>query len=241
MTKRVKLFCLPYAGGSANIYNKWSTELSESIELCPIELAGRGRRITERPYDNLEEAVDDIYNIISKEIETNDYAIFGHSMGAFLGYELIQKIKAKGQKGPIHTFFSGRRPPGVPKKTKLFCEMSPAEFEEAVLALGGTPPEFFEYPELKRIFIPLLRSDFSISETVVDRPQIMPLPCNISVLLGETEGISPEVAAGWHAHTMQECDINYIPGGHFFLLDQHKAVIEIVNEKLVQSAKEVTI
>ncbi len=234
MTEKIKLFCIPYAGGSANIYKNWDSGLSKNIELCPIELAGRGRRITEKPYENLEAAVNDVFNQIVDDIVEFDYAFFGHSMGAFLAYEVTQKIMSLGLRTPLHVFFSGRKPPCAPRRAKLFSMMSSAEFEEGILALGGTPPEFFQYPELKKIFIPLLRSDFSISETIVDRPKIIPLDTDISVLLGETEGIPPEVAVQWYAHTQNKCDIHYIDGDHFFLLNQQESVVNIINERLVE-------
>lgn len=237
MKEKIKLFCIPYAGGSASIYKNWNINLADNIELCPIELAGRGTRITERYYENLEEAVDDIFSQIVDDITRYDYAFFGHSMGAFLAYEITQKIMALGLPMPKNVFFSGRKPPGTPRRAKLFSMMSPAEFEEGILALGGTPPEFFQYPELKKLFIPLLRSDFSLSETVVDRPEIIPLDTNISILLGDSEGIPSTVAVQWYAHTNGKCSIHFVEGGHFFLIDKPEVVIRIINSTLIQQEK----
>ena len=82
------LFCLPYAGGSEVAYYKWKKYLHPSIELIPIELKGRGKRFNEIFYESLEEAVDDIFENIKDKIINNDYAIYGHSMGSLLSYEL---------------------------------------------------------------------------------------------------------------------------------------------------------
>nr|WP_315031494.1 alpha/beta fold hydrolase [uncultured Chryseobacterium sp.] len=233
MTKKIKLFCLPYAGGAASMYDQWKTKLSERIELCPINLAGRGNRIADRPYANLEQAVDDIFQMIESRISESEYAIFGHSMGALLAYELVRKILDKGKKAPLHIFFSGRKPVHIPKRGKFYRDMTPLEFQEAVLSLGVTPPEIFENPELKEIFMPLLRSDFTIAETFVDRPEIEPLQCNISALIGEDEDITTEEADQWKLHTTEKCSVYYMKGGHFFLLDQQQAVIEIINNNLL--------
>jgi surfactin synthase thioesterase subunit len=238
MSKKTKLFCIPYAGGSSNIYNKWKSSLAQDIELCPIELAGRGSRITESNYSSLEAAVNDIFNQIVDDINEYDYAIFGHSLGALLTYELIQKIMSLGLKSPIHTFFSGRKPPHIPRG-ESWALLEESKFEEKIMSLGGTPPEFFKYPELKEIFMPLLRSDFALSETIVDRSEIIPLTTNVSVLLGENEGISSEEAVQWREHTSKECTIHYIAGDHFFLLNQQEAVINIINDSLVEQNLEV--
>lgn len=233
MKNKIKLFCIPYAGGSANIYKNWKLGLAKNIELCPIELAGRGSRITESHYENLDAAVNDIFNQIVGDISKFDYAIFGHSLGAFLTYELIQKITLLGLKEPMHVFFSGRNPPHIPRKER-WSQLSGAEFQEKILSLGGTPPEFFKYPELKNIFVPLLRSDFSLSETIINRPKITPLTIDISVLLGENEDIPPEIGTQWKQHTNKNCSIHYINGNHFFLLKEKEAVLDIINEKIYQ-------
>ncbi len=232
MKAKIKLFCIPYAGGSANIYNNWKSGLAQNIELCPIELAGRGSRITETPYQNLDAALDDIFEQISDDIMNHEYAFFGHSLGALLTYELTQKIMSLGLRPPTHIFFSGRKPPHIIRKEK-WSLLSSSDFEEKIISLGGTPPEFFQYPELKEIFIPLLRSDFALSETVVDRPEIIPLNTNISVLLGENEEIPPEISVQWYSHTSKKCNIQYFEGNHFFLLHQKEAILEIINGTLV--------
>jgi len=240
MTKRTKLYCIPYAGGSANMYNSWASDLADHIELCPIELAGRGHRMTEPKYENLEEAVNDIFNQIVNDISENDYAIFGHSLGALLSYEVTQKIKDAGLKPPSNIFFSGRKPPHSPVREK-WSTLNPADFESKILSLGGTPPEFFKYPELKQIFIPLLRSDFSLSETVIDRPEIIPLDSDVTVFIGENEGISYDIAQGWHDYTVKQCEVKYLPGDHFFILNQKEAILDIINKKVSSSKFQLTL
>lgn len=58
---RVTLFCLPHAGGSATIYNKWQKYLDNSIALYRVELSGRGKRFNQNLYNSMEEAIEDIY------------------------------------------------------------------------------------------------------------------------------------------------------------------------------------
>ena len=41
----ISLYCLPYSGGSAAMYYKWRSVLSDNITLRPLEPAGRGTRI----------------------------------------------------------------------------------------------------------------------------------------------------------------------------------------------------
>ncbi|WP_268906141.1 thioesterase II family protein [Clostridium hydrogenum] len=99
------LFCLPYAGGSEAIYYKWKDYLSPSIQLIPIELKGRGKRYNETFYETLDEAINDIFKWIKERIMNDDYAIYGHSMGSILAYELYYKVISEKLRKPKHIFF----------------------------------------------------------------------------------------------------------------------------------------
>ena len=112
--KRIRLFCLPYAGGSAMLYTRWKKFLHDSIELYPVELAGRGSRSKEPFYNSVNDAVDDIYNSIEETLDDTEFAFFGHSMGCVLVYELMYRIKELKNRIPIHAFFSLRKLPFFP-------------------------------------------------------------------------------------------------------------------------------
>lgn len=80
--KQIKLFTIPYAGGSSVVFQEWKKYFDNEIELIPIELAGRGKRFNNPLYNTLEEAVDDVLKQIqSCLVPGDDYALFGHSMG----------------------------------------------------------------------------------------------------------------------------------------------------------------
>ncbi|MFD2588191.1 thioesterase II family protein [Croceitalea marina] len=227
---KLKLFCFPYAGGSAIIYKNWSEFLNPSIELIPIELAGRGKRIKDSFYDSIDDAVDDMFNQIKNDITGHNYVFFGHSMGALIAYELIRKIKLMKLPRPKHVFFSGRKAPHVKdEKEKKYHLMDHEEFKEEVLKLGGTPPEFFEHKALMDFMLPMLRQDFKLADVSFHDREIEPFEFNISVLLGKDEEITPEQADGWKRHTTGLCAIYYFNGGHFFLNSETEQIVELIN------------
>lgn len=232
---KIKLFCLPYAGGSAAIYKKWEELLLPDIELVAIELAGRGRRSNEGLYADVPAAVEDIYGILLPHLrEGLPYALFGHSMGAMLAYEVSQKIQANGYPGPTHLFFSGRGAPHIrSKKEKMYYLMPDEEFKKEILNLGGTPREFFDYPELVDYMMPILKNDFKMSETAPLNEQIAPLKCPFTVFIGKEEDqITPESATGWFLHTSEMCTLHYLNGGHFFIHDMYPKMTSIIRTQL---------
>ena len=109
----IRLFCVPYAGGSALVYKPWIADFQrQGIELIPLEMKGRGSRITESFYADFEEAKEDLLQMIYQYLEESDhpFAFLGHSMGSLLAYELALSVSEKGFI-PSHLFLSGGQPP----------------------------------------------------------------------------------------------------------------------------------
>lgn len=234
----IKLFCLPYAGGSASYFYKWRWPKHKpyNIDVHPVELAGRGLRIKEPFYRDADEAIDDIMKRIVPEIYRGPYAIFGHSMGALLAFGLMQRMKKAGLKEPEHLFFSGKGDPlSIRKKEKYYHLLQENEFKQKLVELGGTPPEFFERPELMDFFIPLIRNDFRLACSHLHLQEIIPFNCDMTVLLGKDDDISAQEVHGWRKYTRGRCNIQYFNGGHFFL-NQHTAeVLQLIEHTLKQS------
>jgi medium-chain acyl-[acyl-carrier-protein] hydrolase len=231
---KIKLFCFPYAGGSSTMYSRWKNDLYfTSIEPIAVELAGRGTRIQEAMYGGLNEAVEDLYRIIEKDIVENPYALFGHSLGALLAYELARKIEALGIRRPLHLFFSGRGAPCIPREKRNYHLMKEEVFRKSIIDLGGTPPEIFDHPELLEVFLPILRNDFRLAEAEPVDNGLTSFDCNITIFLGkEDESIEEQQAVGWRNNTKASCSIHYFNGGHFFLHDEMAGVAGLIGSTL---------
>lgn len=76
MSEKIKLFCWPFAGGSASYYLSWRQYLQENIEIIPVQLSGRGDRYTDKPYNNFGEMADEGYNYIINNVKGNDKFAF---------------------------------------------------------------------------------------------------------------------------------------------------------------------
>lgn len=238
--EKIKLFCLPYAGGSALLYKKWTGLLDASIDMQPVELAGRGKRIHEPMYTDINQAVEDLYHILAAQTTGQPYALLGHSMGAMLAYLLSQKIRKEALTQPVHVFFSGRGAPHVKKVPHNYHLLPDPEFRVAIEQLGGTPPALFDCPELLELFLPLLRNDFRLAATDLSGERVCPLDYPITVFLGKDEEITAEQSDGWKRHTNATCHLHYLEGDHFFL--QHKAeeMTVLINQALLANASYIT-
>lgn len=212
------------------IFNKWKPYLIREIALHPVELAGRGKRINEALYISIQDAVEDVFRQISGHLKGAPYALFGHSMGCAIAYELARKLHALGYPTPAHLFFSGR---GAPQHARVngkkYHLMDDDSFKREIIGLGGTPAEFFDYPQLIDTYLPMLKNDFRIVETETHIMDITPFDTDISVFLGKEDGQTPEQCIGWKEHTKYNCAIHYFNGGHFFLQQHTIGITRCIN------------
>jgi medium-chain acyl-[acyl-carrier-protein] hydrolase len=231
--KSIKLFCLPYAGGTAMVYTRWRKYLNTSILLLPVELAGRGKRFQTPLYQSFSEAVDDLCRLIQPELEHQPYAFFGHSMGSFLAYELTRKLIALNYPEPVHLFLSGRYPPHLKKEEKIYHLLPDDEFRKEIIEMGGTPPEVFEHQELLDIFFPILRADYKILETYESPIQETKFQCPITVLCGNQDrDVTIEEMEQWRNYTTNLVDSYQFEGGHFYINEKTEEVTQIINQHL---------
>lgn len=228
------LFCLPYAGGSETIYYRWRQFLGESIKLWPIELKGRGKRYNQEFYDNLEEAVNDIYDSIKDEIEKDDYAIYGHSMGSLLAYELYYKIVSMGKRKPKHIFFSGYSAPNIIKEREITYTLPDYDFMNKIIELGGTPQEVIDNKELLDLFIPILKNDIKILEKYqyIDREE--KIGCDISVLNGSKDTMKLNEIIEWRKHGSKKCKMYTFDGNHFFINENIENITNVIKHSLME-------
>ena len=227
----IKLFCIPHAGGSAAFYSKWKDYINPSIEICPIELAGRGKRFKEDFYDNIDEAVEDVYDIIKNDLD-NNYAFFGHSMGSLIAYELSHYIMKLKNKPPKHIFFSGRKAPNIIYENNSIHKLPGEELKRKVFEFSGTPKEVLDNSHMSNIFLKILRADFKICELYKYVKRDFKLDCNITILNGNKDDIKINHIASWKQYTSKECYIYFFKGGHFYINDNIKSLAYIINSTL---------
>lgn len=231
--RKCKLYFFHHAGGAASNYLSWKKFFGNEFELCPIDLPGRGSRFQEGFCENMEYAVEDIYNKISPQFEENSYAFFGHSMGTIVEYELMKKIIKNKLREPLHIFFSGRFPPYVVDKKEPIHSLPEDEFINEILKHGGTSSDIFQNKELKEIFMPILRADYKLVETYKYSVEIEPVNIDVSILNGrDDENVKNNDIERWKEYSLGNCNFYEFDGGHFYLNSHKSQIAKIINNTL---------
>jgi medium-chain acyl-[acyl-carrier-protein] hydrolase len=230
----MRLYCLPYAGGGAQIYRSYSDALPAEVEVCAVQLPGRERRFSEQPLESVDAIVDQLAPVLTPELDL-PYCVFGHSLGALIGFELVRRLRNSGQPLPLRLFVSGHRAPHLPDPDPPIRHLPDAEFIEELRALNGTPQAAFESPELLELVLPTLRADFTAAETYAYRDDA-PLACAITALGGSGDDmVSREALEGWRQHTTGPFEFHVLEGDHFFIHQRHPEVMRILSGRLAQA------
>lgn len=218
---RLRLLCFPYAGGGASIYRLWPADLPATVEVRAVQLPGREGRWREEPFRRLEPLAEATTEALSGHLD-RPFAFFGHSMGAILAFEVTRRLRRRGLPRPRHLFVSGRSAPRVEVRDPPIHELPREEFIDALRRFSGTPEEVLQNRELMELVEPLLRADFSVSETYAYTPDAEPLAVPLTALGGvEDPDVPPEDLSPWREETTGPFQEHLLPGGHFFL-DQHR-------------------
>lgn len=231
---RMRLFCLPYAGGGAQIYRTYAHALPIDVEVCAIQLPGREKRFLEPALECVDAIADQLAPVIGEAVDL-PYAIFGHSLGALVGFELVRRLRKEGRPLPVRLFASGHRAPHLPDPDPPIHHLPDAEFIEELRELNGTPEAVLESAELLELVLPMLRADFTAAETYVYRSDA-PLPCSITALGGTSDDkVSPEALQGWEEHTSGDFEFHLLEGDHFFIHQRHQDVMQIVRNRIADA------
>lgn len=214
----MRLFCLPHAGGTSRIFKPWLEFLDPDIELVALDLAGRGTRQGEPGPQTLAAAADDLARIIAERAADDDYALYGHSMGALLAYEVAHRLAERGTPPPIMLFAAACRPPGYRRPGPMLHGFPDEALLGALAAFGGVPVEILRDRELIEFYAGQIRDDYRLYEEHAARVEPRPLACPIRVIAGSEDPIAPAAAAhGWTAATAETLSVLALTGtGHFF-------------------------
>ncbi|TDD48810.1 thioesterase II family protein [Saccharopolyspora elongata] len=222
----VRLVALPHAGGSASFYFPLSRALAPRVEVLSVQYPGRQDRLAERCIDDIGELADRLAAELRPWAD-RPLALFGHSMGAAVGFEVARRMEV----APIRLIASGRRAPSTHRDE--WVHLSDDDGLVADLRkLSGTAAGVLGDDELLRMILPAVRSDYRAAETYQGEAGAK-VACPITVLLGDDDPkVTLAEAEAWREHTDAEVDLRVFPGGHFYLVEHQAEVLAVLDQRL---------
>lgn len=230
---KLRLFCFPYAGGGASLFRSWGRELPPEVDVRPVQLPGRERRLREDPYTHLFPLVSAVKEALLPHLN-QPFAFFGHCLGALVAFELSRQLQHEYALEPRLLFVSGHRAPQLPDRFPPAHQLPDAEFMEELRRRNGTREEVLHHPDVMRLMLPLVRADFSVCETYTYTPGEQ-LHTPIIALSGESDpSVQPTELVGWREMSAGPCETAIFPGDHFFLQTARPQLLQRLSRDLSQ-------
>jgi surfactin synthase thioesterase subunit len=228
---KMRLFCFPYAGGGTGAFQAWARSLPPSIALAPARLPGRETRLDERPIDSMELLISALVDALAPYLD-KPFALFGHSMGAAVAFELARALRQSGKPAPACLFVSAARAPQLRRGHIPPPAPSDAELLEELRLLNGVPPELLENEEWVPLALPALRADAALYRNYV-YAEAPPLDCPIRAYGGlDDERISRPQIKAWAEQTTKDFSLQMFPGGHIFLKTHQAEFLKALSRDL---------
>jgi len=220
----LRLFCFPYAGGSASVFRSWADVLPTEVLLCPFQLPGREGRLKEPLFTSLPALVKAIAEALVPSFG-QPFAFFGHSLGAVICFELARLLQKEHGIEPACLYVSGSPAPQLRSERLPTFNLPESEFVAELRRLNGTPATVLDHPELMSLMLPIIRADFEISQTYSYLPD-EPLSCPINAYGGLRDPeVSRESLEAWRGQTTASFSFKIFPGDHFFIHSARSAFL----------------
>lgn len=224
---KVRLACFPHAGGGASSFYSWRDVMPEWVEVLPIQLPGREERVAEAPVDDFPTLISAVHREIGPVLEP-PFALFGHSLGALLAFELARSFSEAGNRLPLVLFVSSHRAPHLRSQRKDIHKLGTPSLVRALRRLGTIPSEVLDHPELRDLLLPALRADFRCFETYRYLPG-PPLPVPIVATGGASDTlVTASAITPWKEHSSALTTVRFFPGDHFYLNENREEVVEMI-------------
>lgn len=248
---KLRLFCFPYGGGGASIYQTWQSQLSNTIEVCPIQLPGRENRLDEASFNQIEPLIEALITHLKPELDL-PFALFGHSFGALIVFALARELRKRRLPLPNHLFASAYPDPKTPTTSldRLLAQLNASHLNLMELNNASAIAKLHE-DELNTLFtvfneqgvveyhhdamnqsimqvlLPIFVADMRIVKSYYHLHE-PPFDFPITVFAGKQDGwVLYEDHFGWQSYTNSGFKLHGFNSGHLFIKEnfwQHEVL-----------------
>jgi surfactin synthase thioesterase subunit len=213
----IKLFCCPYAGAGASAYRGWSVPVGSGVDLRPVQLPGREELFAQELCETMGELASHVLGQIrAVTSEGEEIALFGHSFGAALAFEVAARITRSGEFRLTRLFASGAPAPTM-RVPFAFEDLGDDDFLARFESLIGFRHAALAEPELRDIVLPVLRAD-------------------VRARASYQADAAGALCAQWEQVTSAAFELTELPGDHMFFVRNPDPLLSLFVQVLAAPA-----
>lgn len=228
----LRLFCFPPAGSGALFFRKWAlADVFPEAEVYAICLPGRESRLREPLFTDIHLLVSALLPNMISYLDI-PFLIVGHSLGAIVGFEVVNRLQNQGLPLPLKLFVSARQAPTTNLNTNELHLLPNSKLKEKLHLYAGTPVAVLQNDELMNLFLPIIRADLKMNETY-NAGRGVQLDCPISAFAGLNDPVtSVSDVSRWAEHTKRSFELHTYPGGHFPTNEEIRLIMSIIEAEV---------
>lgn len=225
------LLCLPHAGAGALGYAGWERHPLAGFEPLAVRLPGREDRFDEEPVTDWPTLVSRIADSLGS-LAHRPLALFGHSMGALVGYELLHELARRGLPAPVLLAVSAHRSPQEMPGTAR-PPRTTGELLDYVRRLDhDNMATLLDDPEWRDLLLAPLRADLFLHDSYTYRERPRTVTPFVLLTGAEDPALTHGTEPGWAALTSGGCTRRRYPGGHFYLREHRGRLLADLAQEL---------
>ena len=216
---RSRIFCFPWAGGSAVAFRRWSIAFPPEVEVCAVEYPGRGSREQESALENVGLLSSAVEEAVAPLLD-RPFAVVGFSLGALVAFEWLRALAATEGPAPVQFIPCARRAPHLPQRLPILHVLPEEDLlEQLQQRFGAIPEVLLRERELLAGFLVPLRADLAAVEDYVHKAG-KPFTCPVLAIGGRRDlDVNEAELEGWAEHTRGHFGVTLLDAGHFFADD----------------------
>lgn len=225
---RLRLVCLPWAGGAASVFRRWRLAPELAAEVWAVQWPGHETRRRERLARDLADLVEPL-SLAVQPLLNRPLVLLGHSMGALAAFELSRTLQSLGQ-GPELLVVSAYRAPHRPPARSAASDLPWPALLDRLDEISRGSRSVIRDRDLLRVLEPVFRADFAVCESYsYQAGDTLAVPVLALGAVDDPEVAVDEVAA-WSELTSGPTDVHFFTGGHLFPLDHADAVLRLLGQ-----------